>query len=65
MPKTKKRKKLTPREKKLASKYISEEIRTKQYPHKQAIAIGISRAVTSVKKTSHKSNIQRIMDRYR
>jgi hypothetical protein len=61
----KKYKKLTPREKKLASKYIPEEIKTKQYPRKQAIAIGISRAVAKAKKTSHKSNIQRIMDKYR
>ena len=65
MPKTKKRKKLTSREKKLASKYISEEIRTRKYPHKQAIAIGISRAVTKTKKSFRKSEIQRIMDRYR
>lgn len=27
-----------------AGKYISEEIRTGKYPHKQAVAIGISRA---------------------
>jgi hypothetical protein len=51
----KKYRKLTPKEKKLSSKYISEEIETKQYPRKQAIAIGISRAKAKAKaeKKSH------------
>lgn len=57
--------KLTARERKLASKYIPEEIETGQYPRKQAVAIGISRAVSKAKKVSRKSEIQRIMDRYR
>ena len=67
--------KLTPRERELASKYIPEEIKTGKYHHEQAVAVGISRAVATAKKTSHKyeygtkrlrkSEIQRIMDRYR
>jgi len=40
----KKIKKLPKKAKKLVSKYISEEMKTGKYPHKQAIAIGISRA---------------------
>jgi len=36
--------KLGPRGQKLASKYISEEVRANKYPGEQAIAIGISRA---------------------
>ena len=43
--------KLTNRVQKLASKYISEEIETGQYPRKQAIAIGISRAKAKIKKS--------------
>lgn len=50
-----KRKKLTKRQQKLASKYIGEEMRVKKggrkkYPRKQAIAIGISRARKATKK---------------
>ena len=59
------RKKLTAGEKKLASRYIAEEIETGKYPRKQAIAIGISRAKSEAKKTSHKPAIASIMDRYR
>jgi hypothetical protein len=36
--------KLTGTARKLASKYIEEEIETGQYPRSQAVAIGISRA---------------------
>jgi hypothetical protein len=60
-----KRKKLTTGEKKLASRYIAEEIETGRYPRKQAIAIGISRARASAKKTIHKPAIASIMARYR
>lgn len=54
----KKYRKLTPKEKKLASKYIPEEIETGQYPRKQAVAIGISRAKAKVK-TEKKSRSRR------
>ena len=60
-----KRKKLTAREKKLASRYIAEEIETGKYPRKQAIAIGISRARAGTKKTRHRPAIARIMARYK
>lgn len=64
MPRKKTRTKLTRKEQKLASRYIAEEIRTKQYPHKQAIAIGLSRARTGVKKARRRQTIARIMARY-
>jgi hypothetical protein len=35
---------LSPRERELASQTISQEIRTRKYPHPQAVAVGISRA---------------------
>ena len=35
----KKKRKLTAKEKRLASRYIAEEIETEKYPRKQAIAI--------------------------
>ena len=60
-----KRKKLTAREKKLASRYIAEEIETGKYPRKQAIAIGISRAKAQAKKIRRSDEISRIMARYR
>ena len=56
--------KLTPREKRLASKYIAEEVETGQYPCKQAIAIGISRAKAAAKGRSPKAKIERIMEKY-
>ena len=62
--KTKKRK-LTTKEKRLASRYIAEEIETGKYPRKQAIAIGISRARAGTKKARHKPSIARIMARYK
>jgi hypothetical protein len=62
--KTKKRK-LTAEERKLASRYIAEEIETGKYPHKQAIAIGISRARAGTKKARHRPAIARIMARYK
>ena len=48
MPAKKKRRKLTPREQKLASKYIAQEFRTKKYKPKQSQAIGIARAKRQV-----------------
>jgi hypothetical protein len=61
----KKKRKLTAKEKRLASQYISEEIETRKYPRKQAIAIGISRARAAAKKTSHNHSIASIMKRYK
>ena len=60
----KKKRKLTSKEKKLASQYIAEEIETGKYPRKQAIAIGISRAREQTKKTIRENEISRIMSRY-
>ena len=60
-----KKRKLTSKEKKLASRYIAEEIETEKYPRKQAIAIGISRARAATKKTSHRRSIASIMKRYK
>jgi hypothetical protein len=60
----KKRKKLTREEKRLAARFIGEEIKTKEYPRKQAIAIGISRARSAAKKARRKSAIESIMARY-
>ena len=61
----KKRKKLTNEERRLASRFIPEEIRTKQYPRKQAIAIGLSRARAATKKSKHRRMIERIMAMYK
>ena len=61
----KKKRKLTDKEKKLASRYIAEEIETGKYPRKQALAIGISRAHAAAKTTSHKHSIASIMARYK
>lgn len=46
MPRQKRKKypKLTTREKELAKKYVPEEVRTKKYERKTAVAIGLSRA---------------------
>ena len=63
--KAKHRRKLTREERKLASRYIPEEIKTKQYPRTTAIAIGISRAQADVRKIRRKREIDRIMARYR
>ena len=61
----KKKRKLTSKEKKLASQCIAEEIETEKYPRRQAIAIGISRARAAAKKTSHGHSIASIMKRYK
>ena len=62
---TRKKRKLTSKERKLASRYIAEEIETEKYPRKQAIAIGISRARAATKKTSRRHAIAGIMARYK
>ena len=43
-PKKAKRTKLSKAQKKRASRFIAEEVRTGKYEQKQAVAIGISRA---------------------
>ena len=62
---TRKKRKLTSKERKLASRYIAEEIETEKYPRKQAIAIGISRARAATKKISRRHSIAGIMARYK
>jgi len=47
--------KLQGRAKKLASKYIAEEMNTRKYGRKQAIAIGLSRARTKAAKAKKTS----------
>ena len=58
MPK-KKYKKLTPRERKLASRYIPQEFRAK-YRGTQAVAIGISRA----RQQTARERIDKIVKKY-
>lgn len=57
--------KLTGRTRSLASRYIAEEMHTKKYPAKQAIAIGISRAKTETKRRDTLSKIARLLKKYR
>jgi hypothetical protein len=65
--KTKKtnRLKLTGTARKLASKYIAEEIETGQYPRSQAVAIGISRARREASLKSNTSKLTRLLTKYR
>jgi len=58
-PSKKIRTRLTGKVRELASKYIAEEIETDQYPRKQAIAIGISRAVAETKRTKKNRTAKR------
>ena len=46
--------KLRGRSRNLASKYIAKEMETKKYPRAQAIAIGVSRTKSKVRKATHK-----------
>lgn len=59
-----KRPKLQGRTKELASEYIAEEMRTRQYPRKQAIAIGISRAKAESKKVRTMNRIHNLLSKY-
>jgi len=63
-PMPKKQPKLRGKTRTLASKYIAEEMETKKYPRSQAIAIGISRARSKVKKTTRQKRIQAIIDKH-
>lgn len=60
----KNRKKLRGKARLLASKFIAEEMHSKKYPHSQAIAIGISRASSQVKKDARKKQLQAILDKH-
>ena len=69
--------KLTGTARKLASKYIAEEIETRQYPRSQAVAIGISRARREAelkseaarkprfREKSHTSKLTHLIKKYR
>jgi hypothetical protein len=64
MPKTKKRKqlrKLSPRERQLAMKYVPEELKTKKYKRKMAIAIGLSRARRSAEREKVASVVRKYL----
>jgi hypothetical protein len=64
MKRKKKYPKLTPEEKRLATRFIPEEIATGQYPQKQAVAIGINRAKAAAKERSPRTRIESIMEKY-
>jgi hypothetical protein len=59
--------KLSPREKKLAAKYIPEEIRTGKYKMRQAVKVGIERARRRValEKEKPKSRSHRLHSLFR
>lgn len=59
MPKKKKFKKLTTREKKLASRYVPQEFHA-GYEGRQAVAIGLSRA----REQARKERVGKIVDKY-
>ena len=59
-----KRPKLQNRTKELASEYIAEEMKTRQYPRKQAIAIGISRAKAKSKKVRTMNRVHNLLSKY-
>ena len=48
----------------LSSKFVAEEIRTGKYPRKQAVAVGLSRARTTLMKENHKRQLDAILTRY-
>jgi hypothetical protein len=60
-----KRSKLRGRTRDRASKYIAEEMRTRKYPRKQAIAIGISRARSEAKKTRTMTTLAKLIREYK
>jgi len=60
-----KRPKLRGRTKELASRFIAEETKTGQYPRKQAIAIGISRAKAESKKVQTMNRVRNLLSKYR
>lgn len=49
---------------KKASKFIAEEVRTRKYPRKQAVAIGLSRARAAVKKESVRRTLEDMLKKY-
>ena len=50
---------------KLASKFIAEEMRTHKYPRKQAIAIGLSRARQSSKGSPTAARLKSLLAKYK
>jgi hypothetical protein len=60
----KRKTKLQGKTKTLASKYIAEEMRTRKYPRKQAIAIGISRAKATTKKSATHKRLLEMLKKY-
>jgi hypothetical protein len=62
--KAKKRPKLNPRAKKLASKFIPQEARTRKYKRSQYVAIGISRAVAEDKRIKAREQLKAITRKY-
>ena len=62
---TKKNPKLRGKAKTLASKYVAEEVSTRKYPLKQAVAIGISRARSEAKESRTVSRLKAMLKRYR
>ena len=60
----KKRAKLRGRARTLAKKYIAQEQRTGQYPRKQAVAIGISRAKSEIKRERLHQKLNRLAVKY-
>ena len=63
--KTRKRTKLTGKTRELASKFIAEEIETRKYPRKQAIAIGISRARQLSKSSPTTAHLKSVLKKYK
>jgi hypothetical protein len=59
------KRKLVGNTRKLASKYIAEEVATGQYPRSQAVAIGISRAKREIGLKSQASKLTRLLKKYR
>lgn len=48
-----------------ASQFIAEETKTRQYSREQAIAIGISRAVTEEKKKNTRTMLNNMVRKYK
>lgn len=63
--KTRKRTKLTGKTRELASKFIAEEIETRKYPRKQAIAIGLSRARQLSKNSPTTTHLKNVLKKYK
>lgn len=49
----------------LSSIFVAQEMKTRKYPRKQAVAIGLSRSRAAARETARKSKIAEIASRYR